>query len=206
MTALDRSHALVAGNAGVLEAIRDPDISIAIWERGTPYALGDILSPDLRSVHVSASAANLPLALTRALEAARYPLGDARATLEMDILDLARRFAAIMRVAEVDIRLDRIAGNACRKFHADYVTARLITTYIGRGTQWLDAHPSKSCDCDEPHNLREMRAGDVAIFKGRHWDEDHAAIHRSPPIAGSGEQRLLLVINPLEQPGQGTRA
>lgn len=200
MTTLLFPHALIATNPEALEAIRDPDMSIAIWERGAPEAIRHMLSPDLQSVRFSADRFEMPLALTRALETARYPLSGARAALEADIVDLARRFAAIMRVDTVDIRLDRITGDACRNFHADYVTARLITTYAGRGTQWLEASTNEACDCGDPHDVREMRAGDVAIFKGRHWNEDRAAIHRSPPIAGSGEQRLLLVINPVDQP------
>ena len=34
--------------------------------------------------------------------------------------------------------LEVVRTDSCRKFHADYVTARLITTYLGEGTQWLD--------------------------------------------------------------------
>lgn len=192
-------RALVAGNAEALEAIRDPDLSIAVWERPAPFPVARILSPQFEHVRFTSDVEALPDTLMRALDGARYPLDDARMVLQADIVALAERFAAIMRIDAVEIRLERVTGDACRKFHADFVTARLITTYAGRGTQWLDGDTNLACDCGEPHGIRELRAGDVAILKGRAWDEDHPAIHRSPPIAGSGEQRLLLVINPADR-------
>lgn len=200
MTALALRGSVIASNAEVLDGIRDPDISIAIWERAAPEAIATLLSPSLRPVRFSSVLSGLPGVLTRALDIADYPLSAARVAIEDDITEIAERFASIMRIDRVDIRLDRITGNACRKWHADYVTARLLTTYAGRGTQWLDARVEGGCECGEAHDIRELRAGDVALFKGRHWDEARAAIHRSPPIEGSGEERLLLVINPAERP------
>jgi hypothetical protein len=42
-----------------------------------------------------------------------------------------------------------------------------------------------------------MAIGEVGIFKGRLWAEEPSILHRSPPIAASGERRLLLVLDPL---------
>lgn len=199
MTVLLRSRALIAGNAAALEAIRDPEISLAIWERSAPTDMAALLTPDIGQVRFASALEDLPAALRAKLDDALYPTGTARSVLEEDIVELAECFAAVMRSDTVDIRLERIMTNACRKWHADYVTARLITTYVGQGTQWIDVDGDAACDCGEPHDLRQLAAGDVAIFKGRHWDEARAAIHRSPPIEGSGEQRLLLVINPVDR-------
>lgn len=199
MMTLQFPHALIAGNGEALAAIHDPDISIAIWERHEDRAFRDLLSPALRPIQLTSDVGDLCSALKRAAQDAGYPAGKIRSRLEADILDLAARFAAIMRIDRLDIRLERITGDACRKFHADYVLARLITTYVGRGTQWLDGESVDNCDCGTPHDVHEMRAGDVAILKGRNWDEVRAAIHRSPPIAGTGEERLLLAISPERQ-------
>jgi len=199
MTALLQSRALIAGNAAALDAIRDPEISLAIWERAAPVDLSALLTPEIGQVRFTSALEDLPALLGETLGDAGYPIGAMRSALEADITGLAERFAAVMRCDSVDVRLERITTNACRKWHADYVTARLITTYVGQGTQWIDSDAGQPCDCGDPHDIRQLAAGDVAIFKGRHWDEDRAAIHRSPPIEGSGEQRLLLVINPAER-------
>ena len=199
MTVLLESRALIAGNAAALDAIRDPEISLAIWERVVPVELAALLTPEIGQVRFTSVLEDVPALLRGALNDAAYSVGAMRSALEADITLLAERFAAVMRCDTVDIRLERVTTNACRKWHADYVTARLITTYVGQGTQWIDSDAGAGCDCGDPHDIRQLAAGDVAIFKGRHWDEDRAAIHRSPPIEGSGEQRLLLVINPAER-------
>lgn len=162
-----------------------------------PLDMAALLTPDIGQVRLASALDDLPAVLRAALDDALYPTGKMRSALEEDIAGLADRFAAVMRSDTVELRLERVTTNACRKWHADYVTARLITTYVGQGTQWIDS--AAPCDCGEPHDLRQLEAGDVAIFKGRHWDEARAVIHRSPPIEGSGEQRLLLVINPADR-------
>jgi hypothetical protein len=46
--------------------------------------------------------------------------------------------------------------------------------------------------------VRQLLAGEVALFKGRLLT-DSPIIHRSPPIAGTGQRRLVLVINPAQE-------
>ena len=192
----ERSIALIAGNAEILSAINDDDIALAIWQREPPRGISRMALANLRSLRFTSSVPTLDDALSDAMDAAGYSKGVVRNTLLIDIIALAARFAHIMRTDAVEIRLEIVTTNACKKFHADYVTARLITTYVGQGTQWLDHEAAADCDCGEPHNIQQLGAGDVALFKGRHWSADAPAIHRSPPIEGTGETRLVLVINP----------
>jgi hypothetical protein len=201
MTLALASQTLIAGNADVLGGIRDPDVSIAIWERTLPLKAATLLHADLKNVRLSARPLELPPLLESALSDAGYRAGHARNTLLGDILMLANQFSAVMDIDAVEVRLEYVTTNACKKFHGDYVTARLITTYCGQGTQWLDGDDADDCGCGDPHNIRQMAAGDVAILKGRLWSEDAPAIHRSPPIEGTGEARLVLVINPAAQTG-----
>ena len=199
MTVTTFSRALVAGNADVLHAIGEEDISFAIWEREPPIGVGDIALDGLRNLRFTAALGEMPDRLDQELGSAGFKKGAPRNNLATDILDLANRFAAVMRLSEVEIRLEHVTTNACKKFHGDYVTARLICTYVGPGTQWLEGPDAEDCGCGEPHNIQQMRAGDVGLFKGRIWSETHPAIHRSPPIEGRGEERLMLVINPSHQ-------
>jgi hypothetical protein len=196
MTLSLASQALIAGNAEVLGGIRDPDVSIAIWERKPPLNATTLLHANLKNVRLSARPRDLSPLLESLMADAGYCPGLACNMLIGDILMLAHRFAAVMDVEAVEVRLEYVTTNACKKFHGDYVTARLITTYCGQGTQWLDGEDVADCDCGDPHNIRQMAAGEVAILKGRVWSEDRPAIHRSPPIEGTGEARLVLVLNP----------
>jgi hypothetical protein len=190
------SNAVVAGNAEVLHAIRDEDVSIAIWERSAPASVAAVHLKDVKNDRFQAALGELPQALAASLHEAGFASGIGRNMLVTDILMLANRFAAVMDAGEVEIRLEHVTTNACKKFHGDYVTARLICTYVGQGTQWLDGEDAANCDCGDPHNIRQLGAGDVALFKGRLWSAEAPAIHRSPPIEGTGEERLVLVINP----------
>jgi hypothetical protein len=83
-----------------------------------------------------------------------------------------------------------IETDACRKFHADQVTVRLLMPLVGPGTQWVHANAEPQV----PEG--ELRIGDVGLFKGRVWAEEPVILHRSPPIAAMGITRLLLVIDP----------
>lgn len=127
-------------------------------------------------------------------------LGDVPAELRDDIRDLATRFAALMEVPAVRIRLEAINTNACRKVHADYTDLRLITTYWGPGTDYVP-------DGLEPvdTNLVRLPEGDIALFKGRLFGQGHApCFHRSPPVGDTGERRLVLVIDtPLDESRMG---
>lgn len=116
-------------------------------------------------------------------------LADLPAILRDDAAMLARRFAALMGVDAVRVRVEAIAGDACRKFHADYTDLRLIASWAGPGTDWLPPGASES-------EFERVPTGWIGLFKGHLFGEGHPpCIHRSPPIAGTGEKRLVLVID-----------
>jgi len=190
------SRAIIAGNADVFHAIRDEDVSLAIWEKKAPSAITNLPLTNIKNIRFQALLGELLVQLEAELDGAGYKRSVGRNMLITDISMLANRFAAIMNLTGVEIRLEHVTTNACKKFHGDHVTARLICTYAGQGTQWLDSENAADCDCGDPHNIRQLATGDVALFKGRLWSADAPAIHRSPPIEGMGEERLVLVINP----------
>ena len=177
-------------NPSVLEAIRDEDCSLAIWQRGGAHVAPPLPFGRDGNLRIKARRGAIDLALRAALPAGNEALIE-------DAAALAERFAAIMEFDAVELRLEVVETDACRKFHADYVTARLITTYCGHGTQWIDERDAlRVAAGEEPEDIHSLQAGDVGIFKGR-LSSGKPAIHRSPPIGGSGERRLLLVVNPV---------
>lgn len=177
-----------------LNTIQETDVSIAIWQRS---ALSNMLGLKLDNIidaRFTADISELADTLDDAMNEAGYERNSARDILHMDVLMLANRFVNIMKTNKVEIRLKHVSTDSCRKFHSDYVTARLITTYLGQGTQWLDSDDAENRD--DPKNIQHMLAGEVGLFKGNAWSKDNPAIHRSPPIEITGEERLMLVINP----------
>jgi hypothetical protein len=116
-------------------------------------------------------------------------LSDLPSDLASDVTLLATRFAEVMAVNAVRVRVERVDSNACKKVHADYTDVRLITTYAGPGT---DVAPHGDVDCC----LERLPTGWVGLFKGRTYAPDHPpCFHRSPPVGDTGEKRLMLVID-----------
>ncbi len=117
-----------------------------------------------------------------------------RTWLVEDIADLSVRFAEIMRSPYLRLRLGVVNTNACRKFHIDAIMARLICTYRGTGTQY-----GVSNDGKEPKKVFTVATGAPMVMRGTLWPESPASglLHRSPPIEGSGETRLVMVLDPV---------
>ena len=196
-TLLERPEKALAARACVVEAasglarIRQSDIALVIWRRASRAAVQAEVaqsSPDqlpafrLEDVALADLGATLPQHV-----AATQALGD-------DITDLTQHYARLMRVTRVRIRLETVTTDACSRFHVDRVRLRLLTTYVGPGTDWLDA------DAAPDRCIRRLPEGAVALLKGSLWPGSPGCPHRSPPLAGTGRHRLLLSID--EGPGR----
>ena len=176
----------------VLDRIHEPAIHLALWQRRRPASLNWLDTLDFNEIDdvqeqlaMADLAATLPAALTRA----GYAESLRGAVLAAEIAAQAQRFAHIMKRDAVRLRLEVIETDACRKFHADNVEARLLMPLTEPGTQWIET----AAGPDAPIN--HLAAGTVGLFKGRIWAETPAILHRSPPIAGTGQSRLLLVLD-----------
>jgi hypothetical protein len=195
-------HVALSTDAAILSAVLSPAINLAIWERRLSSDLANVIAGEdwtrLGAVRLTGQVSELSCLLVDGL-AAKGISASGASMLAEDITALARCCATVMDGETLDVRLEMITGNSCRKFHADYVTARLITTYCGRATEWIDAVEAErfaAIGAVSSEAIRRLKVGEVALFKGRFWSPDDAIIHRSPPIEGTGEVRLLLVINP----------
>lgn len=111
-----------------------------------------------------------------------------------DIAAMAYIFGSIMDTPYVRLRLDVINTNACRKFHIDRIKARLICTYRGTGTQY-----GASEFGDDPKCIFTTPTGSAILLRGSLWKASAVPklLHRSPPIEGTGETRLVLVLDPI---------
>lgn len=98
------------------------------------------------------------------------------------------------------LRLESVDDDACRKFHKDRTDIRLITTYRGTGTQWVDIASSES----EPL-IQGLATFDIGAFLGRRDGRAQRVFHRSPPIQSSDLSRLVLVLD-IERPGWASRS
>lgn len=198
-----------ADDERVLDDIHHADVDIAAWTRGLPDGLEEELDAWTRSVRprVDTVVATRGADLRRTL--ADLPGGPARDMLEADLRHLLARFGQLAETEHASLRFGIIADDRCRKFHVDRVALRLVTTYVGPGTEWLPElavqRGAMICPPDCPHDannaivanrtlIEHARPGDVVLLKGLSYGP-HArgAVHRSPPLA-PGQVRLVLIL------------
>ncbi|KQO12805.1 DUF1826 domain-containing protein [Sphingomonas sp. Leaf242] len=184
-----RSHVRRARTVDALAAILEPDVNLAIWDRPS-VPIGPL--GGFGTIQMTTTVDRAQEELTGAF--AQLPAAAWHADIAADIAALTTSFAAIMALSHVVIRLERVVGDACKRWHADYVSVRLICTYRGSGTQWIE-RSVESPDVPVVETPQSLDAGAVGLFKGRVLAGEQAIIHRSPPIAGTGEERLLLVLD-----------
>jgi len=139
------------------------------------------------------------------------PPDDARDALVSDIAFCAEVLAELTGATSVGIRVAAMHAPMCPRYHVDRVGLRLVATYAGPGTQWLDeadvdraAFPRGSAGDAERAVRRtatpyEARPFDVVILKGADFPESSRAgvLHRSPPCRGGASARLVLTIDAL---------
>lgn len=196
MATLGQSIARRSSQPEVLSAIKEDGVSLAVWERNGPRELDQLITEETRLVRFTCPLDELETRLEAELAANGFAPVPQAADLIEDIEGLAGHFCEIMGTRNVDLRLEVVTTNACRKFHGDYVKARLITSYLGEGTQWLEhSDAQRVAKGLEPYEIKQLSLGDVGMFEGK-LATDEPIIHRSPPIEGTGQTRLLLVLNP----------
>ncbi|PWB92986.1 DUF1826 domain-containing protein [Methylosinus sporium] len=152
-------------------------------------------------MRVTGAEETLPRALAAALAEAGFEAWLAQ-WLTSDVMRLARLYREATRASEIRVRLETIEDDACRLFHVDFVRFRLVTTYRGPGTQWIA--PGPKADPVEENSIRRLERGWVAIMRGeKAASADLRALpHRSPPIAGTGIERLFLAIDEAPAPSR----
>ena len=197
-------HAAIGVGVGTtpkaLSSISKPGCAAAIWERQpleSFQAWIDALKPeDLPRARIILKPEMVHKAMTDLVEAAGMPACAARVMLVDDVAAMADLFTGVLDSPYLRLRLDVISTDACRKFHIDAIRARLICTYRGSGTQY-----GISTDGHAPRSVFAVPTGSSMIMRGTLWPETPKSglLHRSPPIEGTGETRLVLVLDPVDE-------
>ena len=193
------SHVRVIDGAEGLAVIQRPGVNLALWPRELPAEvvghLAEAVSTDLAPVRFEAPADAVNAELRH-----RLPPGPCRDWLAADAAMLVRTLAQLADTRRVELRIEAVAGDSCRLFHADAVALRLVTTYQGRGTQWLanvDADASRNGEAVSEDRVQETATGTVAVFRGlRGVTTVRPLVHRSPPRRPGDPVRLFLAVDP----------
>jgi len=172
---------LVISSADDVKQILDPEINLVIWKRNLPdslfeYANRCVLFPEIDRDN---------LLMTRISQ----NLGESLFLEDLDLLQSI--FQRLNGAKKIQIGLSRVTTVQCPLFHVDFVPIRLIATYVGIGTEWIEEG-----DCDRAHlgcgrndhlvpdtsKIQRVAPGDVCFLKGEAYpgNRGYGAIHRSP--------------------------
>lgn len=205
MTVMER--AVAADGVAVVDAPQDlsaihaPGCAAALWRRRPEpgfQAWLDALDPAaLPKMRIILRPTKVRSACVEACAAAGTPDCAERRSLIDDAAALVDIVSGLMRAPFVRLRFDVVSTNACRMFHVDAITSRLVCTYRGTGTQYGVASSAGG----DPRRIHTVAAGSPILLRGTLWPErpKSGLVHRSPPIEGTGETRLVLVIDPLTE-------
>jgi len=199
-----------------LSALYDRTAHLILWARPVDrqlarFAAEVLAANDLRSeneVEVADVEAFDPLPAD-----VRSAAPAAAAAFAADVRELCAVFGELTGARRLGVRLVRLHGPMCPRFHTDHVGVRLLTTYHGVGTEWLAAehvdrgflgHRSEGRPDERSGLLRpgavvhRMPEFAVALLKGEAWpgQTGFGVVHRSPSTQAP---RVLLSIDVLAQ-------
>lgn len=128
-----------------------------------------------------------------------------------DLVLLLEMYACLFELDEVGVRLQVLDRAMCPRFHTDKLGCRLVSTFMGPGTEWLH-----NCDVDRSKLglgnmglsdaesglfststcIQQVNSGDLVLLKGEGWygNDGLGAVHRSPAIP-EGEKRLVVTMD-----------
>jgi hypothetical protein len=193
------NHAFVK-SAEALDAIHQPHVNLAIWKRTEDpdiRLLADELAKSGIAFEATCPLDSLGDALTEALGAVATTRNGRR--LIADIQRLAVIFTQHTQAVQLRVSLESVKEKMCPKFHADNVTLRLLCTYVGEGTQWLEnSNVNHHADCcggslvRDVSRIRQLAPFEVALMKGKQWPGNTMGIYHRSPEASLHTPRLVV--------------
>lgn len=204
-------HAAMADDPSVFADIYQETVNIAVWQRDLSQELAQATTEFLAKK--STTSAVLAVTPQNAIDVlkADYDTKHIGAALSQDIAQLVDMFCYLFNQKRAGIRLTVLDRAMCPRFHVDKIPCRLVTTYQGVATQWLEHNnidrtklgagsqgklDEQSGLLKHANQINQLTVGDVALLKGENWDESegYGLVHRSPPVPAD-ENRLLLTID-----------
>lgn len=203
------SNSAIADEPLGLTRIFDPDIQLAQWRRPAPTVIADWLAAHADDL---GSGLRQMLAPGQRPDLGRLPAGAGREALAADIALLAEMLAELLDATNIGYRLEVVGKAMCPRLHVDRVGIRLLCTYRGPGTEWVEdaavdrrfLGAASGGLPDETsglllagHRVETIPPFAVALLKGSLWQGNggRGIVHRSPVVAAELAPRVLLAMD-----------
>ncbi|GEN08192.1 Protein of unknown function [Myxococcus fulvus] len=199
------SHVLVWQPSELTEIYRE-GLNLCVWRRG----LGSGLSRWLASLcarhtlHVVERVDARRLDFRRTL--AELPEVEEREAWCDDLRLLCQVYADLLECRWLGVRLTTSEREMCPRFHVDRVGVRLLCTYAGPATEWLENADvlreglgPKGEVLRPGGRVQRLERFDVALLKGEAWpaNSGNGVVHRSPALV-PGQRRIMLSIDAVD--------
>ena len=202
------SRQVLGEDIQVLSEVLHDGVNLAVWQRRLPAQIADFA--DALLAQGEPLAQSMTLELPRADSkpnvdglVAQYADLPGQAAFLADVAWLVRAYACLLDAQRIGLRLRALDKAMCPRFHVDHVPVRLITSYAGVGSDWLEEGVMPRSKLGQPGAepqdealIQRLDAGHVALAKGEKWqgNEGRGLIHRSPQPP-AGQRRLLLTLD-----------
>ena len=132
------------------------------------------------------------------------PIPEVKQIFILDVVRLSALFFDMTLHARMKLQILPVNSNMCRLFHEDYYRQRLLCTYLGPGTEWLDHDNVNRAGLGrgrnenivkDPSRINRANTFDVILLKGARSEDGFGVVHRSPPVENTGQIRVLLKID-----------
>lgn len=194
-------NAAFGNEAEHLESIRASQINLAVWRRSVDIQMLPIihfLASEPFELEYEVSVAEVAQSLHKYM-LAPLEFEQARYRFIADIQRLATIFAEYSSSSTIRLVVESVHNVPCPKFHQDNVLLRLICSYEGVGTEWLEnSNVNTHADCcggsivRDTSRIQQLEPFDVALMKGRLWPNNHMGVFHRSPTPRPHQPRLIV--------------
>ena len=184
-----------------LESIRLAYINLAVWQRPIDLEMMLViryLAKEPFELEFKTDVADVSHSLHQHIA---VPMEYEQATqlLIADIQRLAVMFTDYAVTRSIRLIVESVHDVPCPKFHQDNVPLRLICTYAGAGTEWLEnSNVNTHADCcggslvRDTSRIQQLKPFEVAFMKGKIWLKNDMGIYHRSPKPDADQPRLVV--------------
>lgn len=192
-----------------LTRIFDAEIQLAQWRRPVDTSIAHWLDANANDLGYGFRQTLSP---GQAPELGKLPAGAGRDALTQDLALLAEMLGELLDAPTIGLRLEVVRQAMCPRLHVDRVGIRMLCTYRGPGTEWVEeaavdrrflgaasgGKPDENSGLLQPgHHIEHIPPYTVALLKGCLWQGNNGRgiVHRSPKVPEQQGPRVLVALD-----------
>ena len=192
------SRAIDAGTLPDLAQVFDPAVNLVRLQRPLPPGLTGYLNA-ARASGALGSGRRAVIDAGSPLPTGTLPELPGRDIVDADVQCLSELLADLTGCTRVGVRIEVLDRAMCPRWHVDRVALRLLCTWIGPATEWLDercadrSRLGSDAVMTDAAGIGRAAAGDIVLLKGELWlgNAGRGVIHRSPHLDARHRLRIV---------------